>query len=130
MALGRFQPFSCCYESLQIHLSFLLQLAMTDAYEGQGEFEWDSDKAKSNIGKHRVTFEEAMSAFRDPLSLVVPDPDHSEWEDRLILMGISDRQRLLVVVYVERNENLRIISARAADLDEKREYEEEPGYGC
>lgn len=83
-------------------------------------------KAKSNSGKHRVTFEEALSAFRDPLSLTIPDPDHSESEDRLILMGLSDRQRLLVVVYVERDENLRLISARAADPDEKREYEEEP----
>ena len=102
---------------------------MTDNYEGQGEFEWDPDKAKSNVGKHRVTFEEALSAFRDPLSLVVPDPDHSEWEDRLILLGLSDRQRLLVVVYIERNESLRLISARVADPDEKREYEEEPDYG-
>ncbi len=102
---------------------------MTDAYEGQGRFEWNPGKAKSNISKHRVTFEEAMSAFRDPLSLTTPDPDHSELEDRLILMGLSDRQRLLVVIYVERGENLRLISARVADPDEKREYEEEPGYG-
>jgi len=102
---------------------------MTDAYEGQGKFEWNTDKAKSNIGKHRVTFEEAMSAFRDPFALTVDDPDHSEMEDRLILMGLSDRQRLLVVIYVEREDNLRLISAREADPDEKREYEEEPGYG-
>jgi len=102
---------------------------MTDAYEGQGKFEWNADKSKSNISKHHVTFEEAMSAFRDPFSLTTPDPDHSELEDRLILMGLSDRQRLLVVVYVEREDNLRLISARVADSDEKREYEEEPGYG-
>ena len=102
---------------------------MTDAYEGQGRFEWNPDKAKSNIGKHRVTFEEAMSAFRDPLSLTTPDLDHAELEDRLILMGLSDRQRLLVVVYMERGETLRLISARAADPDERKEYEEEPGYG-
>lgn len=102
---------------------------MTDVYEGQGNFEWDTDKAKRNIGKHRVTFEEAMSAFRDPFALTVDDPDHSEREGRLILIGLSDRQRLLVVVYVERDENLRIISARVADPDERKEYEEEPGYG-
>ena len=102
---------------------------MTDAYDGQGNFEWNPDKARSNLSKHRVTFEEAMSAFRDPFSLTAIDPDHSEWEDRLILIGLSDRHRLLVVVYVERDENLRLISARVADPDEKREYEEEPGYG-
>lgn len=102
---------------------------MTDAYEGQGSFEWDPEKARSNISKHHVTFEEAMSAFRDPLSLTVTDPEHSEAEERLILMGLSDRQRLLIVVYVEREDSLRLISAQAADPDEKREYEEEPGYG-
>jgi uncharacterized DUF497 family protein len=102
---------------------------MTEAYAGQGNFEWDPDKARSNSDKHHVTFEEAMSAFRDPLSLTLPDPDHSEAEDRLILLGFSDRQRLLVVVYVEREASLRLISARVADRDEKREYEEEPGYG-
>ena len=102
---------------------------MIDAYECQGIFEWNLDKAKSNIGKYRVTFEEAMSSFRDPLSLTTPDPDHSEWEDRLILMGLSVRQRLLAIVYVERDENLRLISARVADSDERKEYEEEPGYG-
>ena len=102
---------------------------MTDAYEGQGNFEWNPDKAKSNFGKHRVTFEEASSAFRDPFSLTVPDPDHSETEEHLILIGQSERQRLLVIVHVERGESLRIISARAADPNEIKEYEEEPGYG-
>ena len=129
MALACFWPCLSRHESFLIYSCFLLQSVMTDAYEGQGGFEWDPDKAKSNIGKHRVTFEEAMSAFRDPFSLTVPDPNHSELEDRLILMGLSDRQRLLVVVYVERDDALRLISARAADPDEKREYEEEPGYG-
>ena len=102
---------------------------MTDAYGGSGNFEWDLDKASINASKHRVTFEEAMSAFHDPLSLVVPDPDHSEWEERLILIGISDRQRLLVVVYTEREDNLRLISARAANPAEKRKYQEEADYG-
>ena len=100
---------------------------MTDTYTGQGNFEWDPDKARSNVSKHRVTFEEAMSAFWDPLSLTVFDGMHSEIEDRLILIGLSDRQRLLVVIYVERGDSLRPISARAADSDERREYEEEPG---
>ena len=99
---------------------------MTDAYEGQGNFEWNPDKAQSNVRKHGVTFEEALSAFRDPLSLTTPDPEHSEREDRLILIGLSDRQRLLVIVYVERGNSLRLISARVADPEERREYEEEP----
>ncbi len=102
---------------------------MRNAYEGNGKFEWDLEKSRSNAIKHRVTFEEAMSTFRDPFSLTLSDPDHSEVEDRLILLGLSDRQRLLVVVYVEREENLRLISARVANPQEKREYEEEPGYG-
>lgn len=70
-----------------------------------------------------------MSAFRDPFSLTLPDPDHSDREDRLLLMGVSDRQRLLIVVYAERGDTLRLISARVADPHEKRNYEEEPGYG-
>ena len=102
---------------------------MDDIYEGQGEFEWNPDKARRNLSKHHVTFEEAMSAFRDPFSLTASDPDHSEAEDRLVLMGLSDRQRLLVVIYAERDESLRLISAREADADERKEYEEEPGYG-
>ncbi|MGI4788897.1 MAG: BrnT family toxin [Janthinobacterium lividum] len=100
---------------------------MTASYDGQGHFDWDPDKARSNFKKHRVTFEEALSAFRDPLSLVVPDPAHSETEDRLVLIGLSDRRRLLVIIYVERGDSLRLISARTADSDERREYEEEPG---
>ena len=100
---------------------------MTEAYEGQGNFEWDPEKARANLRKHRVTFEEALTAFRDPLSLTTADPAHSEREDRLILMGLSDRHRLLVVVYVERGDSLRLISARVADSEERREYEEDPG---
>lgn len=101
---------------------------MTEAYKGRGNFEWDPSKAQSNLRKHRVSFEEALSAFRDPLSLTMSDPDHSDTEDRLLLIGHSDRQRLLVVVYTERGDNLRIISARPANPDERTEYEEEPGY--
>ena len=102
---------------------------MSDAYGEQGKFDWDLDKAWINAQKHRVTFEEAMSAFRDPFSLTVPDPKHSEWEDRLILVGLSDRNRVLVISYVEREDKLRLISARVADPYERREYEEEPNYG-
>ena len=75
---------------------------MTDLYDGQGNFEWNSEKAKRNIAKHKVTFEEAATAFRDTFSLTLSDPDHSEAEERLLLIGLSDRRRLLVVSYVER----------------------------
>lgn len=70
-----------------------------------------------------------MSAFRDPLSLTVSDQEHSEWEDRLVLIGLSDRNRILVVSYVEREDKLRLISARVADPYERKEYKEEPNYG-
>lgn len=70
-----------------------------------------------------------MTAFRDPFALTIDDSDHSEQEERLILIGLSDRQRLLVIVYVERQNILRIITARTANSSEKKEYEEEPSYG-
>ena len=87
------------------------------------EFQWDSDKAHSNVKKHRVTFEEAVSAFYDPLSLTIPDPDHSEGERRFQLLGISNRSRLLVVSHTDRGENIRIISARPATRQERKAYE-------
>jgi len=102
---------------------------MTDFYDGQGKFEWNSEKAKRNTGKHKVTFEEPAMVSRDPFSLALPDPEHSETEEPLLLIGLSDRRRLLVVSYVERGETLRVISARTTDADEKRDYEEEPSYG-
>ena len=64
-----------------------------------------------------------MSVFADPLSVTVPDPDHSDFEERWVILGFSDRHRLLVVVYTERENGLRLISARIANPDEKRKYE-------
>ncbi|NOQ22063.1 MAG: BrnT family toxin [Candidatus Aegiribacteria sp.] len=88
-------------------------------------FEWDTDKAESNRGKHDVSFEEATTVFADMLSSTIPDPDHSSpGEDREVTIGMSHRQRLLVVVYCKRNNNVRIINARQATLRERREYEE------
>ena len=88
-------------------------------------FTWDPLKAASNRRKHGVTFEEAATAFADPLSLTVPDPDHSEAEDRFLLLGRSLRDRLLVVVHVERTtDEIRIISARPAAPHERYQYEE------
>ena len=88
------------------------------------EFEWDEDKAKGNLKKHGVSFEEASSIFGDPLALTIPDPLHSEEEDRFITLGESHRRRLLVVVSTDRGDKVRIISARVATRRERKDYEE------
>ena len=90
-------------------------------------FEWDPRKAASNARKHGVSFEEAATAFGDPLSITISDPDHSEEEQRFVLLGLSHRERLLVVAHVEWEETVRIISARIATRRERRTYEEAPG---
>lgn len=86
-------------------------------------FEWDPKKARSNLRKHRVSFEEAITVFGDPLSLNMPDPDHSEDEQRHLVLGTSRRGRLLLVAYAERPPRTRIISARRASRPEQRSYE-------
>lgn len=90
------------------------------------EFEWDEAKAASNHRKHGVTFGEAATAFADPLAAIFPDPDHSDDETREILVGHSERGRLLIVSYTERPPNIRIISARVANPRERRKHEENP----
>ena len=87
-------------------------------------FEWDPEKAGSNVQKHGVSFEEAMSAFADLLSFAIADPDHSRGEQRYLLLGVSYQGRLLVVSHTERGETIRIINARRANRREKRVYEE------
>ncbi|MBI3850789.1 MAG: BrnT family toxin [Verrucomicrobia bacterium] len=87
-------------------------------------FEWDANKAKGNLAKHDVSFEEASTVFGDPLSLTIPDPTHSQAEDRFILLGHSHQRKLLVVVHTERGDNIRIISARRASRRERKSYEE------
>ena len=86
-------------------------------------FEWDGKKAGSNARKHGLSFEEASTVFGDQLSLTIPDPAHSEKEDRLVTIGRSHRGRLLVVVHTERGDNIRLISARPASRRERRAYE-------
>jgi uncharacterized DUF497 family protein len=88
------------------------------------EFEWDSDKATANAEKHGVTFAEAMTVFGDPLSVTGYDPDHSEEEDRYITMGLSADGRLLIVSHADRENRLRIISARIASRIERKDYED------
>jgi len=88
-------------------------------------FEWDSQKARRNVRKHGVTFDEASTVFGDPLAILMPDPDHSEAEQRYVLLGMSNRRRLLVVAFAERPPRTRLISARRATRQERRRYEEE-----
>ena len=90
----------------------------------QLRFEWDPKKASRNHSKHGVTFDEASTAFADDHALVIPDPDHSEDEDRFILLGLSSQLRLVVVVHCfrEPDDVIRIISARKATRSESRQY--------
>lgn len=87
-------------------------------------FFWDPRKAAGNQRKHHVTFEEAVTAFGDSLSVTIPDPDHSDDENRYLLLGVSKWNRLLVVAHVERGDDMRIISARLATRRERFRYEE------
>ena len=88
------------------------------------QFEWDSTKAAENVEKHGVGFEEASTVFGDPLGRIVDDPRHSIGERRFVLMGRSDQDRLLAVMYTERREVVRIISAREVTRRERKDYEE------
>ena len=87
------------------------------------QFEWDREKAKKNFRKHKVSFDEAMTVFYDPLSATFDDPDHSVGEQRYITIGYSSRSRLLVVSYAEREKTIRIISARSATAHERKRHE-------
>ena len=88
-------------------------------------FEWDPKKAASNLKAHDVPFDEATSVFGDILSLNMPDADHSEDEQRFLVVGMSAAARLIVVSYAERPPRTRIISARLATKRERRTYENE-----
>lgn len=87
-------------------------------------FEWDPKKARLNLKRHGVSFDEASTAFRDPLSQTIEDPLHSENEERFVLIGRSIQGRLLVIVHTDRGERVRIISARLAAKKERLRYEE------
>lgn len=89
-------------------------------------FEWDPNKAAANLRKHGVSFEEAATIVGDPLSITVPDPDHSRQEDRYLTVGMSDRGRLVIVSHTEMDggDVVRIISARQLTRQEREEYEQ------
>ena len=90
-------------------------------------FEWDEDKNKENKRKHKISFEEAQTIFFDPLTKVAPDPDHSVQEARFIALGHSANHRLLLVVHCfrDRDQTIRIISARKITISERKQYEED-----
>jgi len=92
-------------------------------YSAAMHFEWDSAKAQSNRRKHKVTFDDAVSVFYNPWSATFPDPDSRHAEQRLITVGHSSQERLLVVVHTEQGETIRIISARLATTHERNRHE-------
>ena len=86
-------------------------------------FEWDAMKAQANLNKHRVSFEEAVSIFSDPLLVTYFDDEHSRHEDRYISIGRSERDRVLLVVHTDRGDAIRLISCRVATIREQKSYE-------
>ena len=88
-------------------------------------FEWSAEKAAANLAKHKVSFNEARTVFGDPLAITIDDPDSSADENRLVTKGMSERWRLIVVVHTYREGVIRIISARRATKNERRQYESE-----
>ena len=89
------------------------------------EFEWDPQKDRVNRVKHRVSFAEAATVFRDPLAITIFDPDHSQEEDRYITVGILENGRVLMVAHTDRDNRIRIINARSLSRAEREQYEEE-----
>ena len=87
-------------------------------------FEWDTQKAKSNLKKHQVDFEEASTVFEDPQFITFQDEEHSADEERYITIGLSKNSQLLMVAHTERNDNIRIISARKVTKNEEKFYQE------
>lgn len=88
------------------------------------EFEWDAKKAATNLKDHRVSFEEALTVFADPLAAIFNDPDHSATERRELIIGHSRKQNLLVVGFTERGDRVRIITARSVTARERQDYEQ------
>lgn len=90
-------------------------------------FSWDPKKAEINFKKHGVTFSEAATVFGDPFARIKDDSDHSDFEDRFIIIGMSRKFRILVTAFTERKDIIRIISSRLATKNERKQYEERKG---
>lgn len=86
-------------------------------------FEWDMQKSQNNVQKHGITFDEASTVFSDTFSLTIHDPLHSDKEERFIIIGVSQKNRILTVVHTERGDNVRLISARKSTKNEREFYE-------
>ena len=87
------------------------------------QFEWDREKARLNLKKHEVAFDEAKTVFEDLFNVDLYDPKHSEGENRYLIVGQSSKERILIVSYTERNDKIRIISARRVTPKERTDYE-------
>ena len=87
-------------------------------------FDWDPDKASKNVEKHHVSFEEAATVFDDPMFITFIDDEHSINEERYITIGLSSRDRLLMLAHADRKDHIRIISARRATKNEEQFYAE------
>ena len=87
------------------------------------KFEWDRRKSVLNIKKHGVSFEDAATAFGDPLSVTIHDPKHSDDEDRFLLLGETQDKKLVVVAHTDRKDTIRLINARPATRQEREDYE-------
>ena len=90
------------------------------------EFEWDWTKDRQNQANHGVSFDEGSTVFGDPFALTIDDPDHSSEESRFLTTGYSDRQRMVIVAHTDRDDRVRLISAREVTSTERRTYEDEP----
>ncbi len=88
------------------------------------QFEWNPQKAKANLQKHQIDFEEASTIFDDPQFITFLDEEHSADEERYITIGLSNKNRLLMVAHTERSDKIRIISARKATKNEEKFYQE------
>jgi uncharacterized DUF497 family protein len=89
------------------------------------DYEWNEEKAAANLEKHGVSFDEAATVFDDPLYIDFYDPDHSNDERRYLIIGTSTADRLLIISYTERDDVVRLISAREVTLGERKAYEED-----
>ncbi len=87
------------------------------------QFEWDAEKAQRNLTKHGVSFDEAATLFGDPLAVTIHDPDHSHREQRFLTTGLSNQRRLIIVAHTDREERVRIISAREVTASERSQCE-------
>lgn len=115
------QAFICYNKVIDMYLFDNYNISMKEI-----KFTWDENKNQKNQKKHKVSFEEAVSVFYDEMALLRDDPDHSEKEDRFVILGMSNRAKLLVVCHCYRDSDtiIRIISARKATETESRQYYE------